>query len=143
MPNRYTCYFDGSYRDYEGKEDMGIGCSILNEEQEVVFELSLHISEKGSTNYAEYCACLEVLKWLKENEHESAIINGDSKLVINQLNGFWRIRKGTYVDKANEVKELLKSLPNVKLVWSRRHNNKNADGLSKMGLNGKNYISQN
>lgn len=136
---RYTCHFDGSYRNHEGKEDMGIGCVILDENEHIVFELSLHINKPGSTNYAEYCACIEVLKWLAANEHEYAIVNGDSKLVVNQLNGIWKVRKGTYMDKANEAKKLFKALPKVDIKWSRRHKNKEADGLSKMGLNGDNY----
>jgi ribonuclease HI len=139
---RYTCHFDGSYRNHEGKEDMGIGCVILDENGRIAFELSLHLDREGSTNYAEYCACIEVLKWLTVNEHEKAIVNGDSKLVVNQLNGIWRVRKGLYTDKANEAKELFKNLPNVEIVWGRRHKNKEADGLSKMGLNGDNYIIQ-
>lgn len=139
---RYTCHFDGSYRNHEGKEDMGIGCVILDENKRIVFELSLHINKPGSTNYAEYSACIEVLKWLTLNEHEHAIVNGDSKLVVNQLNGLWKVRKGTYTDKAAEAMELFKSLPNVDIVWSRRNKNKEADGLSKMGLNGDNYLVQ-
>lgn len=136
---RYTCHFDGSYRNHEGKEDMGIGCVILDENQRIVFELSLHLSEPGSTNYAEYSACLEVLKWLSVNPHDYAKITGDSKLVVNQLNGLWKIRKGVYMNKAAQARKLFRSLPKVEIKWEKRHKNKEADGLSKMGLNGDNY----
>jgi ribonuclease HI len=37
-------------------------------------------------------------------------IHGDSNLVINQLNGKWRVRKGLYLSIATESKELLAHL---------------------------------
>lgn len=137
----YTCHFDGSYRNHKGVEDMGVGCVILDSNKNTVFELAFHLpDETGSTNLAEYSACVEILKWLKGRQFDRATIRGDSKLVANQLNGHWAIKKGVYTDKAKEAVELFNSLPNVSIKWTSRNNNVRADELSKMGLNGQNFI---
>ena len=118
---------------------MGIGCTILDQDHNVVYEQAAHLDGKGSVNYAEYSACVEVLKWLMKNEYDQAFIRGDSRLVINQLNGEWQIREGTYVDKAIEAKAILENLCCVRLKWTSRNNNIRADELSKIGLAGTNY----
>lgn len=137
---KYRCHFDGSYRNHDGKEDMGIGCVICDQNNKTVFELARHIEGEGSTNFAEYSACIEVLKWLSENPHDKAIVRGDSKLVVKQLHGEWSIKKGVYMPKAKEAIELYNNLPKVDVKWTSRKNNTRADELSKMGLNNDNYI---
>jgi ribonuclease HI len=62
-------------------------------------------------------------------------IHGDSNLVINQLNGRWRIRKGLYLAIAIETKELLAYLRGlewqINFCWIPREQNKECDALSK------------
>src|SRR5207253_2320898 len=49
-----------------------------------------------SNNVAEYAAVAEILKRTRDLEGEITIY-GDSKLVIYQLRGEWRVKKGLYV----------------------------------------------
>ena len=63
-----------------------------------------------SNNVAEYAGVLQVLKYLAPRPPGRVTIHGDSKLVINQLNGKWRIRKGLYRSIAVDAKDLLAHL---------------------------------
>jgi ribonuclease HI len=62
-------------------------------------------------------------------------IHGDSNLVINQLNGRWRIRKGLYLSIATETKALLTHLRGlgwqINFCWIPREHNEECDALSK------------
>jgi ribonuclease HI len=63
------------------------------------------------------------------------MIHGDSDLVINQLNGRWRIRKGLCLAIAIVTKELLAHLRGlgwqINLCWIPREHNEECDALSK------------
>ena len=58
-----------------------------------------------------------------------------SNLVINQLNGKWRIKKGLYLSIAIKTKELLAYLrglgSQVSFSWIPREQNEECDALSK------------
>ena len=58
-----------------------------------------------SNNLAEYAGVLHILKYLCARPPGRVTIHGDSNLVINQLNGKWRVRKGLYLPIAIEAKE--------------------------------------
>ena len=45
-----------------------------------------------SNNVAEYAALIHVLQYLLPRSPGHVVIHGDSRLVINQLNGEWRVR---------------------------------------------------
>jgi ribonuclease HI len=88
-----------------------------------------------SNNVAEYAGVLHVLKYLSSRPQGRATIHGDSNLVINQLNGRWRIKKGLYRSIATETKELLADLRGVgweiNFHWIPREQNNECDRLSK------------
>jgi ribonuclease HI len=62
-------------------------------------------------------------------------IHGDSNLVINQLNGKWRVRKGLYLSITIETKALLAYLRGlgwqISFCWIPREQNEECDALSK------------
>lgn len=86
-----------------------------------------------SNNVAEYLAFLESLKWLLANgqQNEKIIFRADSKLVIEQMNGRWRMRQGRYIPIALESRKLLRQFTRKKLLWIPREENGLADELSK------------
>lgn len=90
-----------------------------------------------SNNVAEYSGFLAILSWLLENGYTDAntTIYGDSKLVIEQMKGNWRIVKGFYKQFAYLAKTrllLFKVRPDM--VWIPRDENDIADELSKAEL---------
>jgi ribonuclease HI len=88
-----------------------------------------------SNNVAEYAGVLQVLKYLAPRLPGRVTIHGDSNLVISQLNGKWRMRKGLYLSTAKEAKALLAHLHNcgweINLCCIPRAQNKECDALSK------------
>jgi ribonuclease HI len=90
-----------------------------------------------SNNLAEYAGVLQILKYLSYRPPGRVTIHGDSNLVISQLNGKWRMRKGLYLSTAKEAKALLAHLHNrgwdINLCWIPRAQNEECDALSKQG----------
>ena len=88
-----------------------------------------------SNNVAEYAGVLHILKYLAPRPPGKVTIHGDSNLVINQLQGKWRIRKGLYLAIAIETKELLAYLRGlgwqITCCWIPRALNEECDALSK------------
>jgi ribonuclease HI len=76
-----------------------------------------------------------ILKNLSSRPPGRVTIHGDSNLVINQLNGKWRVRKGLYLSIAIETKELLAYLRGlgwqINFSWIPRERNEECDALSK------------
>lgn len=87
-----------------------------------------------SNNVAEYSAFIaaatECLK------HKGPVtIRGDSKLVIMQLNGKWRVNGGLYLPFYNEARTLWAKLRDrAQLLWVPRDQNDVCDVLSKQVL---------
>ena len=87
-----------------------------------------------SNNVAEYSGFLSILEYLlsKELDDQSIKILGDSKPVIEQMKGNWRMKKGFYIATAKKAKETLKRFrKKPKLIWIPREKNNIADELSK------------
>ncbi len=88
-----------------------------------------------SNNVAEYAGVLHILKYLSSRPPGRVTIHGDSNLVINQLSGKWRVRKGLYLSIAVETKELLAYLRGlgwqIDFCWIPREQNEECDALSK------------
>jgi len=88
-----------------------------------------------SNNVAEYAGVLHILEYLSSRPPGRVAIHGDSNLVINQLNGKWRVRKGLYLSIATETKALLADLRGVgweiNFHWIPREQNEECDALSK------------
>lgn len=99
-----------------------------------------HLVVKGpeaSNNVAEYSGFCAAVDWiLTANLLGVTIIRGDSKLVIQQLSGFWKVNGGLYLPYYYKAKHLLTILKertenNVSLEWVPRDKNSECDKLSK------------
>jgi ribonuclease HI len=83
---------------------------------------------------AEYSGAIHLLRYFQRERVTLATVYGDSLLVIKQLNGAWRAKAGAYLPFYHEAIKLRRSLPDVRLVWTNRENNSEADELSKRRL---------
>lgn len=100
--------------------------------------------ETNTNNVAEYLACLESLTHLKEyiqyyniNHIKSIKVCGDSKLVVEQMKGNWRLKEGSYLPIAKKLKELISdyfSKFKIEFIWIPREDNVEADALSRREL---------
>lgn len=86
-----------------------------------------------SNNVAEYSGFLTALSCLKALKayDEPITIKGDSKLVIEQMSGNWRIKQGLYVKLALKSLESLKAFTRIEMFWIPREENGICDKLAK------------
>src|SRR5881296_1001691 len=77
-----------------------------------------------SNNVAEYAALCDALEFLlKKNRENSPVeVRGDSALVVNQMSGKWKFRKGLYGEKYQEA--LLRAqFTDLRFRWVPREEN--------------------
>lgn len=126
----YNCYFDGACFPTNPDGKIGWGFHIGKK----LAMCGFHKERKGNTNnLAEYLALYHLLRHLEDKVNVIVNIYGDSKLVVNQVNGHWKIKEGSYVSTAIKTKELfdkIKQNIDIKLKWIPREENKSADRLS-------------
>ncbi len=91
---------------------------------------------KMSNNVAEYSAFLSILAFVGDRAG-SLVIRMDSKLVVEQINGRWRIHGGLYVPFYMEALARWKTQQAIRgkqccsLLWIPREQNSECDRLSK------------
>jgi ribonuclease HI len=88
-----------------------------------------------TNNEAEYQALIDGLKAVADWKPDRLEIYLDSKLVVEQVNGSYRVKKPELLPLYNEVKHLLGGFadtPEIKHV--ERESNKGADKLANMAL---------
>lgn len=89
-----------------------------------------------SNNVAEYQGLYQGLKFMKEAGFIGAPIHcyGDSKLVVEQMSGRWRVKGGLYVESFKLAYCMSKEFKMLTISWISREQNNLADYLSKKGL---------
>lgn len=90
-----------------------------------------HYLGEATNNQAEYQAVLFALSWLQQQEVQSVSFFLDSQLVVNQINGSFKIKDLLIKQKASQVFSLLKSLSQASITFSYvpRAQNYRADAL--------------
>ncbi len=83
-----------------------------------------------TNNIAEYNAVGRAIRFANDNNHINAVFRTDSQLVVNQVNGTWRINKPHLLKMALRTRELLKA-NGGRLEWVPREENEIADTLSR------------
>ncbi|MGI0092361.1 MAG: ribonuclease HI [Nitrososphaerales archaeon] len=92
-------------------------------------------TDDASNNVAEYSAIIRGLEWLdgKREYHDAPIvIRGDSKLVINQLKGLFKVKSMRLVELHHRARELLSHFGDVRMEWIDRSQNAEADLQSRI-----------
>jgi ribonuclease HI len=146
MPGLH-CFFDGCCEPKNPGGNMGMGALIYDHDRTLLRAHSWMIPahDENSNNVAEYLAVKWVLDTLKMGgfQFRAIYIFGDSRLVIEQLWGNWRIkgidshkdqRPGFYARYAVEARETLKEFRNCRGFWIPRAENAEADKWSKQHL---------
>ncbi len=129
------CFFDGAVAPVNPGGHGGYGIAIFCEGR-VVFSDAVYVGRwpELSNNCTEYAGAIGVLRWLIQHDISTALVKGDADLVINQLNGKWKAKRGAYLPFYQEAWALRQKLPNVKFEWIPREMNTVADDLSKQAV---------
>ena len=94
-------------------------------------------SKQATNNVAEYTALVKALEWLVTNGLESGPVQvkGDSKLVISQMRGEFKIKNKALVPLFQKAALLRAKFADITFQWIPRQENWEADRLSEEAYN--------
>ncbi len=94
-------------------------------------------SPESTNNVAEYTALAKALEWLVANKFtsEKILIKSDSQLVVNQMNGQYKIKAKKIIPLYKRVVLLKNKFSDVEIDWVPREQNREADRLTNIAYN--------
>ncbi|MFH0863800.1 MAG: ribonuclease HI family protein [Candidatus Gottesmanbacteria bacterium] len=136
-------FTDGGARGNPGPAAVGVIIKSQTDKEEIIASFGKRIG-KTTNNVAEYSAVIEALVWIKQN---SSIIQMpdclitfflDSKLVVNQLNGYFKINDSHLRDLLVRIRQLETEIgKNIFYNFIPREQNQLADRLVNKALDAK------
>jgi ribonuclease HI len=135
LPKELKLYFDGSCEPKNPGGIAGYGWRLCGmDDTEIKTDHSEVCRGPGATNnIAEWAGVTNALRYLKSQNWSGKLeIYGDSKLVICQLTGEYKVRKDTLIPYHVECMGMLKEL-DWSAHWIPREQNEACDRLSKHG----------
>ena len=134
-----TLYFDGSAKPNPSYDYAGCGWQLVDHRgREIdrggkrIYSWELNNNTGNVTNNeAEYCGLIEGLKAAIQEGVRRIKVLGDSKLVVEQINGNWACRSDRMIPLWREAKELLEDeFQSYDISWIDRSENEVADELA-------------
>ncbi len=126
----FDVYCDGASRSNPGEASIGV--SIIEDDLE-----KATISRKigiATNNVAEYLALIDGLKYCVENNVQNVSFYLDSKLVVEQIVGNFKVKSEHLKDYYNQSLILISEIDNFSIQHVYRENNKRADELANQAL---------
>ena len=117
--NKIRAYFDGACKGNPGPGSYGY---VITENGKENVTDTLNISHI-TNNVAEYYALILLLNYLVKNNINEVEIFGDSSLVINQVNGKWKVKAEHLKPLATQAKYLVSQISNCTISWISRDDN--------------------
>ncbi len=115
----------------------GTGCAgyVIKKNGKVVEQgsESLGASKDMTNNVAEYSALIRALQAIKKLgfDQEKILLKSDSKLLVSQMTGKWKVRGARIVPLYSKASELAKGLDMI-FQWIPREENEEADRLCRI-----------
>jgi ribonuclease HI len=106
---------------------------ITDEDGEVVAEVAEGIGV-ATNNVAEYTAAIRGLERARELGATWVLLRSDSRLLIEQLAGRWKVKNATLQVLHHEARSLIKGFEEVRFEHVRRERNVQADALANRGV---------
>jgi len=122
---------DGAARGNPGPA--GIGAVVTSPSGEVLAEVAEGIGV-ATNNVAEYRAAIEGLRAARDLGAHAVTLRADSRLLIEQLKGNFRVKNPTLQRLHQEARTLLKEFGEVRLEHVPRAFNADADRLANRGV---------
>jgi len=83
-----------------------------------------------TNNEAEYYALLKALELIAEKatgkypgKIDEALVRSDSKLIVNQVNGLWRVEDERLMELSSQARDMIGKIGSVRLEWVPREEN--------------------
>jgi ribonuclease HI len=127
----FELYFDGCSKGNPGKGGAG---AVIYHNKEEIWSNYAFLGDSVTNNYAEYQGLLMGLNAALNLNIKNLAVYGDSKLVINQLNGTFQVKSGNLVECYNNAALIKHKLNYVTFKHVYRTENKRADKLANLGV---------
>lgn len=131
---KLTIYTDGASRGNPGESSYGF--VIADQDGNKVYEEGRYIGV-ATNNIAEYTAVLKALEYIKLrlfHKSLSLIFFMDSRLVVEQLSGRFKIKSANLKPLITKIKEFEGIFKSVKYTHVPREKNIQADFMANMAL---------
>ena len=128
----YLLQFDGCSKGNPGLA--GAGAVIFNYEKEI-WGASKFVGAKTTNNEAEYSGLIMGLEKALDLGIKELAVEGDSLLVIKQMNGEFKVKSENLYTLYDVAKGLEKKFDSITFNHIYRSSNKRADELSNLCLN--------
>lgn len=123
-----TVYTDGGSRGNPGLA--GYGVVVEDGRGALLAELSAAIGRPATCNEAEYEALLAALAYALNSGEYHVRVCADSKLLVEQMRGRWKVKAPTLRPLYERAKALQGRLERVTFEWIPRAQNGRADALA-------------
>uniref|UniRef100_A0A6C0D8X1 RNase H type-1 domain-containing protein n=1 Tax=viral metagenome TaxID=1070528 RepID=A0A6C0D8X1_9ZZZZ len=133
----YKLYFDGKAVPNPGK---GSAAAVLYGNDIILFEVGKYL-EKTTNNQAEYLGLIIGLQECLKRGFRNIKVYGDSKLVIEQSAGRWKVNHTNLIDLHSQVKELVKQFQSISFTHVYREKNTKADELTNIVFDSKRNLN--
>jgi len=131
-------YADGASRGNPGPAAYGV--HIVDSNGQLIADLGEQLGI-ATNNQAEYSGVIAGLRFLTTTDHRTVTIRLDSKLVVEQLSGRWKIKNPGMQELAIEAQELLAGF-DAKFEWVPREENAQADANANRALDQGDFSTQ-
>jgi len=108
---------------------------IVDDKGEVQAELSGSLGT-ATNNVAEYHGLIAALQWAADRDLKQIAIKGDSQLLIEQMRGNYKVKNEGLKPLYLKARLLVMQIGDVSFEHVRREQNKDADRLSNVGMDG-------
>jgi len=122
----YIGAFDGSATPNPGEMKIGGFIKLYGK---IITRYSDYIGY-GTNNIAEYSSLLKLVREAQKLGIQNLYIQGDSQLIINQVNGIWKAKDPNMRKYRDKVIAILRHIKNWELKHVLRKHNKEADFLT-------------
>jgi ribonuclease HI len=129
--DNYVLFFDGCCKGNPGPG--GAGAVIYNNGIEIWSD-SEFVGKNVTNNIAEYTGLIIGLKQAVKVGIKNLTVNGDSQLVIKQMNNVYKVNSENLIEMHKIAKHLQQSFESISYNHVYRKDNKRADALSNDGL---------
>lgn len=127
----YILRFDGCSKGNPGLA--GCGAAIYHDNDEI-WAGYMYVGDNSTNNHAEYAGLILGLQQALEMNIVSLAVEGDSQLVINQMNKIYNCKSSNLFELYEKANELTKKFKIITFNHIYRKQNKRADQLSNIAV---------
>jgi ribonuclease HI len=132
LGKKLIIYTDGCSKGNPGPA--GIGVAVYQDDGlHLLFAWSDDIGVT-TNNQAEYKALIAALKYTVDINATEVEIRSDSELIVNQMNGSYRVKKAELKPLYTEARRLSASIKNFSIRYIPREQNRQADALANQAM---------